>query len=296
VALKRVALSDRAWCVDHATSVAVVENDRRAFMVDAGLDENLARKMVNDLAQRGIALEAVVVTHAHADHFGGAAFAAARTGARVLAPAVDALTLGHPDLEPWTLWAAAPPPDVVNKFLRGPETPVNATLAPGPATLAGLDVTVHALPGHTPGQIGVGADGVLFVADALLGEAVLAKHPVPFSVDPDAARASAARVAGLGYDVVHAYHGGRVSDVSALVAMNVAAYDAAEAAALEAFDAPRGVEEAFARVASRWPSPPGTVGQWVLDAASFRGTVAALARRGRLAPVLERGALLWKRA
>ena len=61
------------------------------------------------MASLNVELAAVIVTHAHADHFGGAGEVKKRTGAPVLAPAFEAAVVENPVLEPVYLFTGAQP-------------------------------------------------------------------------------------------------------------------------------------------------------------------------------------------
>ncbi len=83
--------------------------DGRALLVDTGLDRDAARRILKHVASLNVELAAVIVTHAHADHFGGAGEVKKRTGAPVLAPAFEAAVVENPVLEPVYLFAGAQP-------------------------------------------------------------------------------------------------------------------------------------------------------------------------------------------
>jgi metallo-beta-lactamase class B len=76
----------------------------------------------------------VVVTHGHADHYGGARYLAEGYGARVLMSPVD-----------WDLVARTGPADAPARDLD---------IADGqPLTLGGTTIQLHHTPGHTPGTV-----------------------------------------------------------------------------------------------------------------------------------------------
>ena len=141
----------------------------RAFLVDTGLGERTARQVLRLLEQRGQRLEAILVTHTHGDHVGGNALLAEQTGAVVYAPAMEAVVLEIP------LWGAAsmfcgayPIAELRGPRHFPPSCPASHRLTAGTLQVAGLDVEVVPLPGHSLDHKGYLVDGVFFVGDALI--------------------------------------------------------------------------------------------------------------------------------
>lgn len=277
------------------TGIGVVTHGDRALLVDSGLDENLARKVVNALANEGVTVAAIVNTHAHADHIGGNAWVVKRTNAKVAAPAYEHYFVERPDLEPYTLFGAAPPKVMQGKFLQAAPSKVDHVLDAGERDIEGFRLKLHALGGHSVGQMGVEVDGALFVGDALLPEATLSKYGLVFAVDPLAARASTQRLRGMRDATIVSYHGGIVADVDAAVRANAEAMQRAEETLLALLArAPRTAEEALAHLLDAFPPAQLTVELYALQAATVRGYLAALERAGRVEAYLEGPRLLWK--
>lgn len=276
------------------TGIGVVTRADKALLIDTGLDENLVRKVVNGLANEGVSVAAIVNTHAHADHIGGNAWAAKRTGALVAAPHYEHFFVERPDLEPYTLFGASPPKAFTGKFLQAEGCAVGQVLQPGETEVAGFKLRLHALPGHSVGQMGVEVDGALFVGDALLPEATLSKYGLVFAVDPLRARESTERLRESRATIV-SYHGGVVADVEAAVRANVAGMRAAEEALLAFLaKAPATAEEALAHLLDIFRPAQLTVELYALQAATVRGYLAALERAGRVEAALDGVRLIWR--
>jgi glyoxylase-like metal-dependent hydrolase (beta-lactamase superfamily II) len=218
-----VRLTENAYQLRGGSNAGLIVQDGKAVLVDTGLDKDTAKKILRHVDALHAKLAAVVITHAHADHFGGAATIRARTSARVYAPVLEAAIVENPILEPLYLFSGAmPPAELRHKFTLGDACKVDEVLSPGEITLAGVPLQVLSAPGHAPNQVMVAGGGACFVADAVFAPDVLAKHGVPFMVDVDAwlnTLAEAARLDGA-YEAFVPGHGPAVAAIGPWAAEN----------------------------------------------------------------------------
>lgn len=132
-----------------------------AVLVDAGAE---APRLLAALAGRALRLEAILQTHAHADHIAALPAVVEATGAPVYL---------HPDAEPMLHSAEAN----LSAFAG---TPFTAPVAYVPVadgerlTLLGRPVDVLHTPGHAPGSVCYHFvdDGLLFTGDALFAGSI----------------------------------------------------------------------------------------------------------------------------
>jgi glyoxylase-like metal-dependent hydrolase (beta-lactamase superfamily II) len=150
----------------------------------------------------------IVLTHFHADHCGGAAELAARTGAAVVAHRADAPVIRGPGpgARPVLTAAERPIAAAVGPVAPAPPVEVDREVVDGDATAGGG--VIVGVPGHTPGSITllVPRRGVLFAGDSVAtyaGDAILGV----FNIDRDAAIASVGKLAALELDVACFGHG-----------------------------------------------------------------------------------------
>jgi glyoxylase-like metal-dependent hydrolase (beta-lactamase superfamily II) len=205
------------WCLRTPAVQAYAVRERDGFnLVDtltAGCEDGIleALALIDGCTPGEVRLHEIALTHAHDDHRGSAAALVERTGAAVVAPAIEAAvvegaeTLAPPELREWErpLWAMfgskAPPADPVSVQIR---------VEPGRRLAWEHGAEVVAAPGHTPGSVAFWFDRerVLVAGDAI---AVVRERPVSgvFNVDPALAERTLAELAALDPEVVCVGHG-----------------------------------------------------------------------------------------
>jgi hydroxyacylglutathione hydrolase len=118
----------------------------RAFVVDPGAQ---ADDVLAAARERGVTIEAVLVTHCHWDHIGAVAAVARETGAPIWMSQTEAPVLEDPDSFP--VGGPEPiEPATVDHQLDGGER----------IEVAGIAIDVLSTPGHSPGHVTFLVDGV----------------------------------------------------------------------------------------------------------------------------------------
>ena len=196
--MQLIQLTDSAYQLRGGANAGLIVQDGQAVLVDTGLDRDTAKKILRALESLSLQLAGIVITHAHADHFGGAALLHSKTGAPVYAPGLEAAIVENPLLEPLYLFSgAAPPPELRHKFTLAEACPVDGLIEPGEVTIGGIPIQAVAAPGHAPNQMMISGGGVCFVADACFAPEILEKHGIPFYVDVTQAAATLASLSFL---------------------------------------------------------------------------------------------------
>ena len=162
--------------------------DERTLLVDTGLRDMPAQVIAPYLATLGRSLadlDDVLISHADVDHCGGdRALRAAAPGARLLCGEPDrawiesnaAMMAGN--YRWYEAYGFGPSPDDVAFLERelGGDAPIDVGLRGGETLRLGADwrVEVLALPGHTPGHLGLWdpRSGAAIVIDAVLADGV----------------------------------------------------------------------------------------------------------------------------
>jgi hydroxyacylglutathione hydrolase len=145
-------LAENAYIVEHAAT-------GKAVVVDPG-DEG--EEIHRQLAERGLTLEKILLTHGHFDHVGGVRHLKERTGANVCV---------HPE-EVDRMRGASHQGAMFGLGVQNPPAP-DVLLSDGdlvPFADGGFKV-LHT-PGHTPGHVTFLTDGMAFVGDLIFAGSI----------------------------------------------------------------------------------------------------------------------------
>jgi glyoxylase-like metal-dependent hydrolase (beta-lactamase superfamily II) len=157
--------SAQLWAAATNTYVVAAETGGEGVIVDAPPDPGAVAELVR---QSGVTPVALLATHGHLDHVGGAGAVVARFAiSAYLHPDDDYLAM-DPEGQMRMLFGMAVPGDYA------PPERYEALADEQRLGLAGLDIEVLHTPGHTPGHccFWVPAEGVLFSGDQLFAGSI----------------------------------------------------------------------------------------------------------------------------
>jgi glyoxylase-like metal-dependent hydrolase (beta-lactamase superfamily II) len=177
-------LNGQTWVIQGGANIGVIAYEDRCLIIDSGMDKDAGRDILNQVKKLGLTPGALLVTHAHADHFGGAQYLVRQTGLKVYATRVEAAVMSGPILEPLYLFSGAQPPrELQHKFLLAKPCLVDTVLEGNEQAIDHIPLRVIPLPGHSIEQVGVAFGDTFFVGDAFLTPEILDKHRIPFYSD-----------------------------------------------------------------------------------------------------------------
>jgi glyoxylase-like metal-dependent hydrolase (beta-lactamase superfamily II) len=289
-------LSQEAWLVRGGSNVGLLVRGSEALAIDTGLDRQAGRDIVRAAEGLGARISGVVITHAHADHCGGAAEIARRSGARVYASSLEAAVVRNPLLEPLYLYGGANPlPEFLHKFTLAAPCGVDEILKPGPWSVAGFDLEILPLPGHAPEQVGVLVGDVLFAADAFFPADTLQKHGIPFYADIDQAVESLESLRGRACARYASGHGPALDDAGPTLDANRVRLEQIREACLGALRQPADPPTVLAHVAARLGvSLEGPVAYYLANT-TVLAALCSCHRAGQARPSVDGNRLLWSR-
>jgi glyoxylase-like metal-dependent hydrolase (beta-lactamase superfamily II) len=215
-------LSERILVAPGGTNIGIIlAPGDQTILIDTGLNDTAARKVLRGLREMDRHVGAIVTTHGHADHFGGNRFVVRRTAAEVWAPAWDETVLRYPLFQPVVLFAGADPPDSIRGgFLLAEQSPVDHIYDAGPLEILGVKLEAVSLAGHSGNQMGIVCDDVFFAADVVLPERVLRRYKMPYLFSVRDHLKSLSRAAKVHYALAMPGHGPVSADLTSLITLN----------------------------------------------------------------------------
>lgn len=160
-----ILLSRQLWLAQTNTYLLAAERGGPGVIIDAPPDPEAILDMVDEA---DILPAALVLTHGHIDHMGGAETVAERTGADVYVHRDDDFLTRDPETQLRSLFGMVPPGD-----FRSPEH-VTDLVDGKTLEVGGTELEVVHTPGHTPGHCCflVAAEGLLFAGDQLFAGSI----------------------------------------------------------------------------------------------------------------------------
>ncbi|HET92335.1 MAG TPA: MBL fold metallo-hydrolase [Chloroflexi bacterium] len=298
--MKRVHLAPGIWHLQSGSNMGLGVQDGKGLLIDAGLDKDAARRALRALDELNVALAGLFLTHAHADHFGGAHVVQRRTEARTYAPILEAAMMEHPLIEPLYLFGgAAPIAELCHKFTLAEPCQVDQVMtAPGPLQIGPLQVEAVPLPGHSPHQMGVAVGDVLFCADALFPIETLEKHHVTFCVDLDRTLETLERLPTLPYAHFAPGHGPAYAageEIARVCAANRERLEQVRALVYDALDEPHETPALVRHVADHYGLRLKTATSYFLTRTTVLAALSSLERAGEASVAMKGNHLWWQK-
>ena len=69
--MQLLQLAEHTWVIQGGANIGVIAHEGRCLIIDSGMDKDVGRDILSQVKKLGLTPTALLVTHAHADHFGG---------------------------------------------------------------------------------------------------------------------------------------------------------------------------------------------------------------------------------
>ncbi len=189
--MEMVQLNHNCYYFHGPVNVGYVNQGDTGILIDTGIDQQVMKKILKQLNKKSLPITHLFITHAHADHFGGAGYLQSQRDIITYAPTIETSILQNPVLEPmYLLQGNRPLNEMRNKFLEAQAMAVDQVVSEGLILIGSIEAELVTLPGHSINQIGVKVGNILYAADSYFGMEQLAKHRIPFIIDADATLAT----------------------------------------------------------------------------------------------------------
>ncbi len=301
--MQLIQVQEHTWVIQGGANIGVIATEGRCLIIDSGMDKDAGRDILNQVKKLGLTPTALLVTHAHADHFGGAQYLVRQTGLTVFATRIEASVMAGPMLEPLYLFSGAlPPRDLQHKFLLAKPCLTDVILVGNEQEIDHIPVKVVSLPGHSLEQVGVAFGETIFVGDAFLTPDILDKHRIPFYSDIEAGLSTltAMKAHILPFKHIVAGHGELyTSTEQANLAIEYTAkrlesiLDTIRTALADG--AARPANDILSVVATTLGAQIQTLPQYVLYNTTVQSALSVLYTRGELQPHFQGNFLAWRR-
>jgi glyoxylase-like metal-dependent hydrolase (beta-lactamase superfamily II) len=277
--------------VPNPVNICVVYTKDSAVLVDSGIDENFARKLCRLLEKPA---KFLINTHSHADHCGGNAFLKDKFSVHVLAPEIERQIIESPILEPFYLFGAAPPKELQTKFLMAKPCRVDETLEPGTLTLQDVTLSIVPLAGHSPNQVGVAVDKILFCADALFSKGAIEKYKMFVVYDVKNFLQTLDLLERSKYDFFLPSHGDLTDDITELLNLNRKVVENVSNEILKLLKTPRTFDELLTKLLNGFNIEVKNLVQYVLYRSTVHAYLSYLLDEGHVERDLVASSLLWR--
>ncbi|MDK2799649.1 MAG: hypothetical protein PWP27_1355 [Clostridiales bacterium] len=288
-----IKVKGNTYYIPGPVCIGVYVQGKECMLIDTGLDERSAKKILKELEQEGLTPTVIINTHSHADHFGGNFFIQKKKEVVTCTSAKESVGLQYPIYEPFYLFSASPLKEMQNKFFMGKQSKFDQVLKPGREQVNQFQFEVVSLPGHSIDQIGVVTnDNVLFCADTVISREIIDKYDLPYVYDVGQHMNSLKYIKESSFDAYVMAHGGAVEDITTEVDINLKVVQEIQSYLLDVLHEPMTREDILAKFV-QYKNISLSMVQYPLLFASLSAYLSYMADHDMIEYYLDKGKLYW---
>lgn len=199
-----VKLTDSIYYIQGDTNVGVVvcnngfrsRKTKSVYLIDSGMNSKDAERIYEELnaifpqKKGGFRVKAIINTHSHADHSGGNAFFAEKTGCQIWISEIESAGLLNPMLHGTIFSMGNPIKEMrIPYFIQKASKPTWFVSEKSVIKIAGgKTISFTSLPGHSFDMLGViitdrNGRKVIFAGDAFFGSLHIMRYWIPYVYD-----------------------------------------------------------------------------------------------------------------
>ncbi|HVB74202.1 MAG TPA: MBL fold metallo-hydrolase [Ktedonobacteraceae bacterium] len=301
--MELIQLNEHTWVVQGGANIGVIAHKGRCLIIDSGIDKDTGQGILKQVKKLGLTPTALLITHAHADHTGGAQQLVRQTGLKVFATRIEAAVMSSPILEPLYLFGGAQPPrELQHKFFLAKPCLADSILVGNEQVIDQIPLEVISLPGHSTEQVGIAFGDTFFTGDAFLTPDILDKHRIPFYTDIATGLTTLDTLKGRVSSFAHIVAGHGEIYTSPAKSIQAIEYTVErlehileQTRTALAYGEARQASEVLRAVAEAQGASITTLSQHVLYTTTVQAALSALYARGEVHPVFADNYMLWQR-
>lgn len=271
------------------------------YFIDIGEDAAFAQKIYEACESffGKICVKALICTHAHADHIGGASWLKEKTGCQIWATQSEKSCAETPQIQATSFYGAFPLPELDGSYFHAPQCFVDQVIEAGQTIKCGsLEFEFVPLPGHSFDMVGVlaaGPDGkkVFYAGDGIFGRSMLKRFWTPFVVDVKSFKESLLKIAKIKADRFVPSHGEVYDEAEELSELNLISTISNEKLIEEILAQPKTHEDLLKAFADK-SDMTLRLSQFMLIGSSLRSYLTYLCNEGRVRWFFEDNKMYWQ--
>lgn len=307
------------------SNVGLYMSKKNCVLIDTGATEEDGKELVDYFVSKGLTLEAILITHAHADNLAGAKYIKSKTKAKLYSTKEEAGVIENPKKSTHSVIISELKEIEVTEGQVGQENQTDKVIHFVPTKKKVIQNTVlkhekclvdgklvHDVPwvmpsvghkfeilnlsGHSQGQIGIvtpSPDKVCFIGDAVYSSKELAENPIPYSVDISKTRKTLEYLLKSKYTMFVPTHGVHYDfSLTADIYNNQRQIKMIEDSILMHLSMPKTTDELIALVMSSFQMEENMPNFYMLSS-TISSYLEELKREKKLKAILEKGKTRW---